>query len=46
MLSADLTAALKSASASYAYTRVLHPVEGAITVFLAAAVGAGELPAA
>jgi hypothetical protein len=33
MVSADLTAALTSASASYAYTRVLAGGEGSITVF-------------
>ena len=36
VISADLTAALASVSASYAYTRVLAGGEGSITVFLAA----------
>jgi hypothetical protein len=42
MVSADLTAALASADASYAYTRVLADGEGSITVFFAAAVGEVE----
>lgn len=37
MVSADLTAALTSANASYAYTRVLADGEGSITVFFGTA---------
>jgi hypothetical protein len=42
VVSPDLTAALTSANASYAYTRVLGDGEGSITVFFAAAVGDGK----
>jgi hypothetical protein len=42
MVSQDLTAALASANASYAYTRVLANGEGSVTVFLMREVGDGE----